>query len=407
MGAPAYSMRPASGSALALAAFAADDVTRAILEQIASDHWPGAVVADGGRDAAATYLATGPVPHILLVDLGESETPLEDLLELAGACDSTTQVVALGCVNDLGLYKRFIAAGVADYLVKPVTADELQTALLAASLQDSKPKERQASSGGVTVVIGCRGGVGASTLVTNCAWMMAEERRLKVVLLDLDLQFGTAALSLDLVPVGGLVEALQHPDRLDSLFMASTLLNCSDQLSILAAEEDIARDPMFRAAGLDRMLEELRGTFDWTWVDMPRALCRTNANTLDQATNIVIVSDPSLAGMRDTLRVKAHCEQEAPTTELLVVLNRLDRSTGNAMTVAQFERGVEASVAWQLREEPKTVATAAAAGKPIVQINKRSKLAEDIRRVSSAIGPQPELSKKGSSMFRKRKKKAA
>ena len=209
------------------------------------------------------------------------------------------------------------------------------------------------------------------------------------------------------MPVGGLVEALQHPDRLDSLFMASTLLNCSDQLSILAAEEDIARDPMFRPAGLDRMLEELRCTFDWTWVDMPRALCRTNANTLDQATNIVIVSDLSLAGMRDTLRVKAHCEQEAPTTELLVVLNRLDRSTGNAMTVAQFERGVEASVAWQLREEPKTVATAAAAGKPIVQINKRSKLAEDIRRVSSAIGPQPELSKKGSSMFRKRKKKAA
>ncbi len=91
------------------------------------------------------------------------------------------------------------------------------------------------------------------------------------------------------------------------------------------------------------------------------------------------------------------------------MLNRLDRSTGNAMTVAQFEGGGggEASVAWQLREEPKTVATAAAAGKPIVQINKRSKLVEDIRRVSSAIGPQPEPSKRGSSMFRKRKKKAA
>ena len=53
------------------------------------------------------------------------------------------------------------------------------------------------------------------------------------------------------------------------------------------------------------------------------------------------------------------------------------------------------------------MATAAAAGKPIVQINKRSKLVEDIRRVSSAIGPQPEPSKRGSSMFRKRKKKAA
>ena len=405
MGVAAYN-RPGAGAALVLAAFAADELTRAALEQSATEHWPGAVVADGGRDAAATYLASGPVPNILVVDLGDSETPLEDLLELAGACDPTTQVVALGCVNDLGLYKRFIAAGVADYLVKPVTADELQTVLLAASLQDTKPKELPASHGGITIVIGARGGVGASTLATNAAWMMAEERDLRVVLLDIDLQFGTAALSLDMVPVGGLVEALQHPDRLDSLFMASTLLNCSERLSILAAEEDIGRDPNFRQSGLERMLQELSTTFDWIRVDMPRTLCRTNTSVLNQAHDIIIVSDLSLAGMRDTLRIKAYCEQEAPTTALSVVLNRLDKNAGSPMTAAQFEKGVDASVAWRLPEDAKTAAAAAAAGKPLAMVNKRSKLVADLRRLSAAQGPQPEAPKQASSLFRKRRKAA-
>ena len=49
--------------------------------------------------------------------------------------------------------------------------------------------------GRAEVGVGARGGVGTSTVAMNCAWLMAHEQSVRVSLVDLDLQFGTAALS--------------------------------------------------------------------------------------------------------------------------------------------------------------------------------------------------------------------
>src|SRR3546814_10390502 len=62
-------------------------------------------------------------------------------------------------------------------------------------------------------VIGSRGGVGSSTFAVNLAWILAEERKYKTTLIDLDLEFGTIALSLDLEPTRGLRAALENPAR--------------------------------------------------------------------------------------------------------------------------------------------------------------------------------------------------
>ena len=203
-------------SGVVLAAFAADAVTATMIEQVASYHWPGATVVEGGLNAAATYLDNTRAPDLLVVDLGNSEDPLEQLLTLADSCEASTQVVALGTVNDLGLYKQFVAAGVADYLVKPLSPEDLETALLAAAFREQQVIEAvDMPLGKIVVTIGARGGVGATTIATNGAWMLAEEQKQKVVLVDLDLQFGSTALSLDLVPAGGMIETLRNPDRVD------------------------------------------------------------------------------------------------------------------------------------------------------------------------------------------------
>ena len=70
-------------------------------------------------------------------------------------------------------------------------------------------------------VIGTRGGVGATSVAANLAWLLAEETKLKTALIDLDLWFGTVALSLDIEPTRGLREALENPARIDSLFVSS------------------------------------------------------------------------------------------------------------------------------------------------------------------------------------------
>ena len=373
-------------TAQSLVAFVADDVTKAMLDGIASAHWPESVIEVGGLDAAASHLRSAPAPHLLIVDLGDSDDPYADLMGLADSCDPVTNVVTLGKVNDLALYKRFIAAGVADYLVKPVSAEELETALFAAALPATTGAapvvDTQAE---IYVVVGSRGGVGASLVAANGAWIMAQEGDRRVALVDLDVQFGTAALSLDLVPTGGMIEALQNPSRLDSLFMASAMVPKTDNLAVLAAEEELGRDPTYAPEALSRMLTEVRRSFDCVWVDMPRGTFGQVGPVLSQAKRVIVVSDLSLAGMRDTIRLKGFCRAYAALTDVSVVLNRMDRSRQPAMTVAQFERGAEVKVAVQLPEDDKAASAATATGKSLADVAKRSKLVSGLRQVVAEV----------------------
>lgn len=397
MGAPAVDMRREAG--VVLAAFAADAITAAVIQQVASFHWPGATVIEGGLQAASTWLASKRAPDLLVIDLGASETPLEDLMSLADSCDPATQVVALGTVNDLGLYKQFVAAGVADYLVKPVSADELETALLAAAFRDSAAGASQAApapTGKVVVTIGARGGVGATTIATNGAWLLAEEQGQKTVLVDLDLQFGTSALSFDLVPAGGMIETLRNPDRVDSLFMASALVPKTPHLSVLAAEEDIARDIGFNEAGVARLIAELRNSFAWVWIDLPRTLCHANARLIAEAAHVFIVADPSLASMRDTMRIANFCAAQGGEGEVSVVLNRIGAIKG--LPPAQFSRGVPCPVRARIVEDPK-VSQAATAGKPVADQAARSKAVAAMRDIVRDLAPS-QTRKRG--LFRRR-----
>ena len=374
-------------SGVVLAAFAADAVTATMIEQVASYHWPGATVVEGGLNAAATYLDNTRAPDLLVVDLGNSEDPLEQLLTLADSCEASTQVVALGTVNDLGLYKQFVAAGVADYLVKPLSPEDLETALLAAAFREQQVIEAvDMPLGKIVVTIGARGGVRATTIATNGAWMLAEEQKQKVVLVDLDLQFGSTALSLDLVPAGGMIETLRNPDRVDGLFLASALVPKTPNFSVLAAEEDLARDASYSSAGIERLVEELRRSFDWVWIDIPRSLCHVNANVISDAAHIHVVSDLSLAGMRDTMRVANYCDGLNRDADIGVIVNRTGGAKG--IPAAQFSKGVPKPVIARLPEDAKA-GNAATTGKPVAQIAGRGKFAVGLRKIVADIAPLP------------------
>ena len=72
-------------------------------------------------------------------------------------------------------------------------------------------------------LVGAKGGVGASTLSHNFAWMLAEKMQTATVLVDLDLAFGTAGLDFNQDPLHGVLEALTQPDRPAKMFNCSML----------------------------------------------------------------------------------------------------------------------------------------------------------------------------------------
>ncbi len=397
MSAPAFDISP--GNSVSLVAFVCDDDTAEKLKNIADFHWPGAVIHRGTSHDAGVYLKSGPSPDLLVVDLDTSDNPFDELQPLADLCDPSTQVVAMGVINDLALYKQFISAGVADYLVKPLSEEDLETALLAASFSEASAGEKISEpTGKFVVTIGSRGGVGASTIALNGAWLLAEEMGHRVALVDLDLQFGTAALSLDLVPSSSMIETLRQPDRMDSLFMSSAVLPKTENLSVLAAEEDLSRQLDLHGSGISRLVEELRRNFDWVWLDLPRTLCHLHTSVLRDAAYVHVVSDLTLAGMRDTMRIINLFSNAGGDGEIGIIINHARRNKG--MPKGEFIRGVGCQILAHLPDEPKAL-QAATVGKPLAQTAARGKFMTELRKVTLAIAPSVKEPRRG--LFSSRK----
>ena len=106
--------------------FAADDETADIVRAaVEARDLSGDNVIVSDLTDAMNGLAAIRTPPLLIVDLGDAKDIMAAAEQLAQVCDAGAHVILLGTVNDLRVYRDVIAAGVADYLVKPFSAADL------------------------------------------------------------------------------------------------------------------------------------------------------------------------------------------------------------------------------------------------------------------------------------------
>src|SRR5205809_7970218 len=109
------------------AAFICDETALDVLRPVVIEMgWQPEKCNKGGLRNAVQSLSITASPNILMVDLSESGDPLNDINALAEVCEPGTVVIAIGQVNDVRLYRDLLASGIHDYLLKPLTADQVR-----------------------------------------------------------------------------------------------------------------------------------------------------------------------------------------------------------------------------------------------------------------------------------------
>jgi pilus assembly protein CpaE len=381
-------------------AFVADEETYAVVDQVVGELMlPQASIRQGTVADAVKHLSEQRSPKLLVVDLSDSELPLSDINSLADVCEPGVTVLALGARNDCGLFRDLLQHGVADYLVKPITPPLLQKAVLAASDQSGMVKSSQ-KLGRLVAVTGTRGGVGSTTLATSIAWLIAHERRRRVVLVDLDLQFGTVALSLDLEPSHGLREALENPSRIDGLFMDRVLVQHSERLFVLSAEESPDETLLLDYGAVELLMTELRNKFHYVIVDLPRSPNPSTQQIVQTATDLLLVTDLSLAGMRDTMRITGTLPTINASCNAMLIVNRAGEHKQGEMPRAEFEKGVGRKLDLVLHFDARTVAAATNFGQPVAA--SKGAVANGLRAVTDRLcGAPPASGGAGSGIWQK------
>lgn len=334
---------------------------------------------DGGLAAALALYAGQATPQVVVVEVEEAgDALLARLDQLADVCEAATRVVVVGPANDIALYRALLARGVSDYLPLP-----LGPAQVAASITALFADPAAAPRGKVVAFWGARGGSGASTLAQNAAWCLGKHLRQSVLYVDLDVAFGTSGLAFDIETRQNVADVLAHPDRMDTVMVERCLQEYDEHLRVLLAPGDPRISVRVDADAVDRLLDIAATLAPWVVVDMPRLWSEWSAHVLYSADEVVLVSVPDLASLRDSKTVlEILGARRAPTAMPKLVLNRVDGARGTELTAKVFADTLGMAPALSIPAEPQSFGVAANDGRMVPESAPTSRAAAALRQLA-------------------------
>jgi pilus assembly protein CpaE len=256
----------------------------------------------------ADHLKSDPL-CLVLVDVDPAPVQMLAQLEPLVSRFDRTRFVVLSKSFDQNLVLEAMQIGARQFVVKQSLGPELPRVIKRLT---PNGVSRDLAVGHTIAVMSAGGGCGATTLAVNLANELQRLSRQPVLLVDLDIFYGTIALCLGLDGVYGIGDILAHEGRIDPQLIRSTALSFTDMLHALLSPASTAPDrpAALNFARLTGAVQAWNEAYPWTVVDAPRLPIEPAAElaALSRCTLVVgqlLVKDVRTArGLRNALMAR-------------------------------------------------------------------------------------------------------
>ena len=304
-------------------------------------------------------------------------------------------VVVMSDIPATAIVSRAFAAGAEDVITLPASngqppspseRDRVSAELVAALEKAIARRTRAAvapggGEGRIITVLGPKGGAGKTLVSCNLAVALGEAGK-RVVVVDLDLQFGDVGLALGLPPGKTIYDLVTSGGALDAEKLSAYLAVHESGAAALLAPSRPDQAAAIGTGFLRELFDVLRASVDYVIVDTPPGFTPEVIAAIDASTDICIV------GMLDALSLK-NTKLGLETLDLMgveperikLVLNRADSRVGITREDVQAVTGRPPNaLVPSHRDIPRSVNEA----RPIVGSQPGSDAARALRSLSDA-----------------------
>jgi pilus assembly protein CpaE len=247
--------------------------------------------------------------------------------------------------------------------------------------------------GRLCLLYGAKGGVGTTTIAINAAIALVRELRRRTALVDANLQFGDMRVFMDLgLDTASIVNAVSEPD-LDADLLRKLMVRHHTGIDLLLAppSPEAADIVMERQrsdpAALSNLLELLRRSYDYTFVDMVKTIDDFNLQLFDEADVIFVVMTADLSCLKNVrlvLETMDHLGYEKSKVQL--VLNRSNAYTG--INVRNAESALSRKVDYEVINEYRGAISALNSGEPFMSSRPDGPLGRSVADFAKKVDEQ-------------------
>lgn len=336
--------------------------------------------------------------QLVILDLGAGGDGSRGGIQLCSEIRSTpamakVPVLCVATTDDVEERIGYLEAGADDVIARPFDARELEARVEALLLRFQRSRDLApiVSSDGLTLahqrrvvaVYSPKGGVGTTTVAVNVAVAAASKRPDKVVLVDLDLQFGGVATHLNLDPRQTIVDAVRDEAALREPELLRTYAMRHDSgLHILAAPVGPEAAELITPDHVTHMIGTLLEAYEAVVIDAGSTLDERTLNVFEAAEAIILPVYPEIAALKAVHALLDYLnEAGAFGAKATFVLNNM--FAREILKPRDIESALGQKISLDLPYDPFLYLKAVNEGVPIVLGAARSIAAERLVRLSA------------------------
>lgn len=327
------------------------------------------VIGESSSGVAALDNIDNLSPDIVIMTLGAGDHDVLSLTERITLNRPRLQVILLAEYLDVDILQSAISAGARHVTQFPKTAKEFSDYIKKVYQEEAarndalREKQNLSWLSQVITVFGAKGGLGKTTLATNLAVKLAEKRK-KVVLIDLDLQFGDVHIFMDIEPVDTISELVQEYTSPNIDLVRSYMTVHSSGVHVLCAPKSPEYAELISPEKIKSILSLLRSYYDYVIIDTPPSFSDVTITAIEASSLILFVSGLDISVLKNS-KVSISLLQSLQLTEKIrLIINRaVDMSS---ITLNDVGKLIDCPIWAKLPSDYRVAVTALNRGIPFV-----------------------------------------
>ncbi len=350
------------------------------------------IVAEAATGKEVLQQIEAMEPEIVVMDINMPEMNGLEATHYISQHYPQVMVIIISVNDEIKNFKQAMMAGAKEYLVKPLSPEELNSTVrkvaelnkngsrLQRSAGETAENERSvfAQENKIVTVFGPKGGVGRSTIISNLATALARSHKNRVSLIDLDVQFGDISVMMNLNPRKTISELMQEGDYLGQELLEEYMYE-RNGVHILAAPNKPELAELVSPAGVERIMCACRGVYDFTLVDTPAFIDENVLSALEMSDLVLLIAAldlPSIKNIKKGLDILRALKLMERTR---LIINRSSNAIG--IEVRDIERVLDIKVKAEIPSDGKLAVASLNQGIPFVKMNPRAAVSKAVMNV--------------------------
>ena len=325
------------------------------------------------------------VADLLILELDEDRGKTFSQVQTILAASPGTEIFLTSLRLEPEVLLEAFRAGVKEFIPQPINRAELEDALLRLKERHRGKQPATVKRGKLITIIGSKGGVGTTTVAVNLAASLRQASPDgSVALVDLNPQFGDAALFLDMEPAHTMGDVAKNITRLDETFLMSILSKHSSGLYLLPSANAVEEIGLLTPEAAEKTLELLQTMFDYVVIDSGDSLADTTLATLNISPTVFLVCTLTVPVLRNTkrlLNILSHLRY--PTDHLNILVNRYEKHTEVSLGDMEVVLGRQAS--WMIPNDYFTTMNAINKGQPLSVTSARADVTKNFLKLAQTF----------------------